>query len=199
MLLGILGHKFNMKIDEDAIAPLFFTDGTFNVLFSYPENVLNWLKYLKADEEESPLKTIFLNEKYSVYGLMQEMDKFFRSRDEISISRERGDRLRLSQKDGTPHNLEKNNNSYFIKEDAVSRIVKFIKILSKFTGWEFKEDNWAWKNLNLFIFTKGDFKGQGKRVNGNNFNELMQKNPLSWAMTSGDNIEYTLEEPDKLF
>jgi len=51
----------------------------------------------------------------------------------------------------------------------------------------------------LFIFTKGDFKGQGKRVNGNNFNELMQKNPLSWAMTSGDNIEYTLEEPDKLF
>ncbi len=198
MLLGILGHKFKIDISEEAIAPLFFTDGTFNVLFSYPENVLNWLKYLKADEEKSPLKTIFLNEKYSVYGLMQEMDKFFRDRDEISVSKERGDRLRISEKDGTPYNLEKDNGSYFIKEDAVNRIKNFIKILSKFTDWKFKEDNWSWKNFELFRFTKEDFKGQGKRVNGNNFNELISKNPLSWAMTSGDNIEYTLEEPDKL-
>ena len=198
MLLGILGHKFKLEISEEAIAPLFFTDGTFNVLFGYPENVLNWLNYLKAKEENSPLKTIFLSEKYSVYKLMLEMDKFFRDRDEITIARERGDRLRISQKDGTPYNLEKHNSTYFISEEAVNRIKRFIQILSKFTGWKFKQENWLWKNFDLFRFTKRDFKGNNKRVNSQNYTELLNKNPLSWAMTSGDNIEYTLEEPDRL-
>lgn len=198
MLLGILGHKFKIEISEDAIAPLFFTDGTFNVLFNYPENVLNWLNYLKATEEKSPLKIIFLSEKYSVYNLMLEMDRFFRDRDKISVSKERGDRLRISERDGTPYNLEEKNNTYSLNEDAVKRIKSFIKILSKFTGWKFKEENWLWENFNLFRFTKGDFQGSNKRINSQNYVELLNKNPLSWAMTSGQNIEYTLEKPDKL-
>ena len=126
------------------------------------------------------------------------MDKFFRDRDEITIARERGDRLRISQKDGTPYNLEKHNSTYFISEEAVNRIKRFIQILSKFTGWKFKQENWLWKNFDLFRFTKRDFKGNNKRVNSQNYTELLNKNSLSWAMTSGGNIEYTLEEPDRL-
>ena len=198
MLLGILGHKFKIEIDENSIAPLFFTDGVFNVLFGYPENVLNWLNYLKATEENSPLKTIFLSEKYSVYNLMLEMDKFFRDRDEITVAKERGDRLRISQKDGTPYNLEKHDGIYFLNEEAVKRTKRFIQILSKYTGWKFKEENWLWDNFKLFKFTKGDFEGNKIRVNSENYLELLNKNPLSWAMTSGQNIEYTLEKPDKL-
>ena len=30
------------------------------------------------------------------------------------------------------------------------------------------------------------------------FQEFLEKEPLSWAMTSGDNIEYMLETPSKL-
>jgi len=42
MLLGILGHKFNIKTSDDAIAPLFFTDGAFNVLFIVIPHSLLW-------------------------------------------------------------------------------------------------------------------------------------------------------------
>ncbi|MBI2449454.1 hypothetical protein HYV49_04110 [Candidatus Pacearchaeota archaeon] len=198
MLLGILGHHLKINILEDAIAPLFFTDGTFNVLFKYPENVLNWLNYLISNEYNSPLNTIFKSEKYSVYNLMLEMDNFFRERDKISVSKERGDRLRISEKNGSPYNLEIVDGYYFLKKEAVKRIKDFIMILSKFTGWEFKKENWLWENFDLSKFTKSDFKGNNKRINTRNYAELLNKNPLSWAMTSGDNIEYTLEEPDKL-
>ena len=199
LLIGILGHALNIKVTEDVIPPLLFTDGTFNVLFKYPENVLNWLKFLKAYEKESPLKTIFENEKYSVFTLMLEMDGFFRKRDMISIPRERGDRLKISNTDGSHNNLIKNEDgTYSLKEDAVNRITKFIKILSEFTGWIFKEEKWLWNNFNLYKFTKRDFKRDNLNVTNANFKNLMLRRPLSWAMTSGQNIEYSLEEPDKL-
>ena len=41
-------------------------------------------------------------------------DEFFRKRDEISIIKERGDRLRISETDGLPVNIEKHNNFYKI-------------------------------------------------------------------------------------
>jgi len=198
ILLGILGVKFKINLTEDSIPALFFTDGTFNVLFSYPENVLNWLAFLRYSENNNPLNAIFLSEKNSVHKTMIEMDKFFKERDKINVPNERGDRLRISEKDGTPYNLEEDGETYNLNKEAVNRIKKFVKILSQFTKWGFKEENWLWNNFDLFKFTKGDLKGQKKRINGNNFKELMDKNPLSWAMTSGDNIEYTLEEPDKL-
>lgn len=196
MLLGMLSHKLKIEMSEDTIAPLFFVDGTFKVLFSYPENVLNWLKYLKVGN--SPLKTIFMSEKYSVNGIMLEMDKFFRERDKISVPKERGDRLRISTSNGSPYNLITEESVFKINERAVERIKKFIKILSAFTTWKFKESDWRWNNFKLYRFSKSDFVGDKKNVNGQTFNDLMSKNPLSWAMTSGQNIEYTLEEPDKL-
>jgi len=198
MLLGILNQNLEINLNDDAIPALFFTDGTFNVLFSYPENVLNWLGFLRYKEKKNPLNTIFLSEKNSVHKTMIEMDKFFRERDKINFPKERGDRLRISEKDGTPYNIQPEGKLYNLNEDAVNRIKRFVKILSEFTKWEFKEENWLWKNFDLFRFTKGDLKGQKKRVNGKNFDDLIKANPLSWAMTSGDNIEFTLETPNKL-
>lgn len=198
-LLCLVNQKYNVKLSKDAIAPLFFTDGTYNVLFRYPENVLNWLNFLRSSEEKNPLKKIFLSDRFSVYKIMLEMDDFFRKRDEISISKERGDRLRISGRDGKPFNLIKKYGTYKLKEEAVNRINQFIDILSEFTGWKYKKENWLWNNFNLFNFTKKDFKSINKRVNGTNFKEMIKKNPLSWAMTSRQNIEYTLEKPDKVF
>ena len=203
MLISIVAYKYrNIKILESAIPPLFFTDGVFNVLFKYPENVLNWLKYLRIHEDWNPLKPIFENEKYSVFTLMNEMDSFFRKRDAISngVSKERGDRLRISGKDGTPVNIENIiNGNCFINSDAKNRIVEFIKILSDLTKWEYKESDWiCWEGMKFFQFKKGDFKKDRKTITIQTFKEFIEKKPLSWAMTSGDNIEYTLEEPDKL-
>lgn len=198
LLIGILGSKIKFEIPETAIRALLFTDGTFNVLFKYPENVLNWLNYLRANEESNPLKDIFENEKYSVFSLMKAMDEFFRKRDEVSIVKERGDRLRISETDGLPANIEKYNSLYKIKSEAKERIEKFIKILSDLTGWKYNQDNWNWTNFKLYKFTKGDFIGKKIRLNNKTFEELLSKKPLTWAMTNGQNIEYTLEKPDKL-
>jgi len=205
LLIGILGSKFTITIPESAICPLLFTDGVFNVLFKYPENVLNWLSYLKADEEDNPLHEVFLNDKYSVYTLMKAMDDFFRSRDKISVRTgrisERGDRLKISHTDGSPFNIIKENTgnqNYKIDENAVKRISKFLILLSKQTKWNFKEENWSWKNYNFLKFSKSSFQGDEKNLTNANYDELMKKNPLSWAMTGRGNLEYTLEEPDKL-
>jgi hypothetical protein len=199
MLIGIIGSKVPMKLPESAICPLFFTDGTFNVLFKYPENVLNWLKFLKAGETASPLKGVFENQAYSVFSLMNAMNEFFGERDKISVPKERGDRLRISNSDGSPHNIVRNTDDvYKLHDNARERIIKFIALLSGLTTWDYEEKNWCWEELNLYRFTKGSFDSDGLRINNANFENFMSKNPLSWAMTSGQNIEYTLEEPDRL-
>lgn len=201
MLISIISYKNNdIKIPESAIPALFFTDGVFNILFSYPENVLNWLEYLRIHEDWNPLKTIFENEKYSVFTLMKEMNNFFRRRDKISIKKERGDRLRISDKNGGPINIDNiENGTCKINLEPQNRIIEFLKILSDFTSWDYKSSDWlCWENLKFFQFTKGDFIGDKKSITIKSFRELLEKKPLSWAMTSGNNIEYTLEMPDKL-
>lgn len=199
LLIGILDNTFKqVKLSEKAICSLLFTDGTFNVLFSYPENVLDWIKYLRANETNSALHFLFENDKYTVITLMRAMDDFFRKRDKISISKERGDRLRISTKDGEPFNIEEEGNGdKKLNEEAKNRSVLFIKLLSETTGWNYKPESWLWNRFTLYKFTKSDFKGVGK-LNGRNFEEFLKQKPLSWAMTSGDNIEYTLEEPSKM-
>ena len=202
MLVGIVSQKIkNIKIPETAIPPLFFTDGVFNVLFSYPENVLNWLNFLRIDEEWHPLKNIFENDKYSVFTLMKEMERFFEKRDKISIAKERGDRLRISNKDGSPANIENiGMNNCKINIEAKNRVISFIRILGDLTRWNFEKQDWkCWDNMKFYKFTKGDFAGDKKTITLATFAEFINKKPLSWAMTSGINIEYTLEEPDKLF
>ena len=46
ILMGIVNEHTSVALDENSIPALYFTDGVFNVLFSYPENVLNWLNFL---------------------------------------------------------------------------------------------------------------------------------------------------------
>ncbi len=188
-----------IALDEEAIAPLFFTDGVFNVLFSYPENVLNWLAYLRVHETWNPLKNIFENQSYSVFETMKLMDEFFRKRDAISVGKERGDRLKISSKDGTPYNIEANQDAYKINEQAVSRIKEFMTIVADMTQWGYTEENWVcWENLKYYKFSKDDFKSRGWKLTNEKFEHFLSLNPLSWAMTSGENIEFTLEEPSKL-
>ncbi|MBR2152427.1 MAG: hypothetical protein IJ944_03975 [Clostridia bacterium] len=189
--------KKEIVLTEKAVAPLFFTDGVFNVLFSYPENVLNWLYYLRIHEDWNPLKNIFKNESFSVYETMELMHSFFKQRDEITKGKERGDRLKISSKDGTPYNIEKAENDLVeINEDAVERIKTFANMIANSTGWNFIEDSWlCWKQLRFFQFNKSDFKSRGWKLTNTYFESFLELNPLSWAMTSGENIEFTLEKP----
>jgi hypothetical protein len=198
LLIGILESEIEIKVEENAIFPLIFVDGTFNVMFSYPENVMNWWKYLKVEDNSKLLKNIFLGENYTVYKLMLEMDNFFRERDNISITGQRGDRMKISNKDSSAFNIEKDNALWKINIETSSRCIQFLKILSKHTKWEFKNESWNFSGLNKMQFTKSDFKGRNWTIKKENYNKFIELNPLSWAMTSGDNIEFTQETPDKL-
>lgn len=200
LLICILSRKFSIELPQTAISSLFFTDGVFQILYSYPENVLNWLNYLGINDKKSPLRQIFMHDHFTVYSQIVEMDKFFRQRDEISVKGERGDRLRISTPEGEPFNLEPRDSTiYSLNTDAKDRVLRFISILAQSTGWHYKEENWNFNNFNVSQFTKFDFKSRGWRLNGKTFKEFLELNPLSWAMTSGDNIEFTIEKPATLY
>ena len=79
-LLSLLECVKKIEISPDAVTPLLFSDGVCNNLFGYPENCLDWFKWLKADDEESLLNSIFYkNIPFS--NVMEKMDKFFKERD----------------------------------------------------------------------------------------------------------------------
>jgi hypothetical protein len=200
LLLGILGHQNEIEIRKEAIAPLFFVDGTFKVLYSYPENVLNWLNYLGIKKDNSPLQKIFMHQHFSVYNQMLAMDEFYRKRDEISVEKQRGDKFVISDNIGNYMNIvrEERSEYYKITDEKIKRVTKFIALLSETTGWEFKRENWEFDRLRRYKFTKGSFQSTGWTISNRDFYKFIEKMPLSWAMTSNQNIEFTLEEPDTL-
>lgn len=194
LLLAILGYAHQIRVPESAICPLLFTDGTYKVLFSYPENVLNWLNYLGIEDNSSVLRSIFRNEKYHVHTLMSDMDKFFRERDRISLPKERGDRLRISGTDGAPFNLTVSLGVAAIDSDARERTERFLGMLSERTGWEYEPKKWSWDDFKLLRFEKG-ITGE---LNNATFKNIIDQKPLSWAITGAKQMEYTIERPDTM-
>ena len=197
LIIALLENHIDIEVKESAIFPLLFTDGTYNVMTSYPENVLNWWDYLNVSNSKL-LSHIFQNEQYSLFKLMLEMDNFFRKRDNISAPKERGDRLKISNRDSSPYNIDHDGITYQINEDAKRRCEEFLMLLSNLTGWDYKSTEWHFDNLNLFQFTKSDFVSKKWTLTNGNWSKFLELNPLSWAMTSGINIEFTEEYPDKL-
>lgn len=189
ILIGIIETKIKVKIPLSAICPLLYTDGVFKNLFGYPENCINWLKYLKADKKETALNAIFFNEHYSIYSLMVALEDFFKQIKKINKNNKRGnDKIKISNTKGEPINIEKENGVFSIISDEKNKSQCFLKILSDLTGWEYKKANWSWDNFQLKKFCKNNI-----RPNNKNFEILMKQNPVSLAMTSGLAIEYTTD------
>jgi len=193
LILGIVGHNRKIEIKKTAICPLLYTDGTFKNLFNYPDNCLNWLNFLYAEEKNNPLNAIFFNDHYSTSSLMIALRDFFERLKTITNCSRGGDKIKISNSKGEPINLIKQNNSFSLSNESKGNAIKFLDILAELTGWKFIPKNWIFNNFSVYKFKKGNIKPSNQR-----FNELMEKNPLSWAMTSTLVIEYTLEKPDLL-
>ena len=194
ILLGLVGSKIKVDIPISAICPLLYTDGVFKNLFNYPENCLDWLRYLNADERNSSLHTIFFNEHYSVSSLMNALKEFFEKIQNITQDNKRGnDKIKISDTKGIPINIEEKNKTFSIIESEQLKGTSFISILSNLTGWQYKQSDWTWNNFQLKKFKKGII-----RPNNRDFEILLKKNPISWAMTSGLAIEHTLD-PENIF
>ena len=68
-----------------------------------------------------------------------------------------------------------------------------MEILARLTKWNYKKQNWQWTNLRIYQFSKYAIKPNNK-----NFEAMIAKNPISWAMTSGLAIEYAIDSKNIL-
>ncbi|MBU4284856.1 hypothetical protein KKI21_01385 [Patescibacteria group bacterium] len=188
MLIGIIGSKKKFTIPESAICPLLYVDGVFKNLFGYPENCIDWLKYLNAESRENELNKIFLNKHYSIHNLMIALKDFFLEISDISENKKRNDKIKISNSKGEFVNIIKMKNYYSINDEEKQKSERFLKMLSKLTKWTYVSKNWQWSNFKTYKFTKENIV-----PNNRNFEFMIKKNPLSWAMTSGLAIEYTID------
>ncbi|MFH0890614.1 MAG: hypothetical protein V1856_01110 [Candidatus Liptonbacteria bacterium] len=163
-----------ISVRTQGLAPIFFADGVWKILFKYTGNVLDWFDYLHHGAEADwwvKLKNI------SVIDLIQEIDSFIAK-------------------------LKSINPTYYGHIDLFKFnggvLTETLSLISDLTGWELKSENWNLENLKQHKFTK-EIYGQNRGSRGNmKFLEIWNKQPLSLAMTEGAVIQYTLETPDRL-
>lgn len=198
-LLAIVARQAEVPCEPTAVAPLLFTDGTYKNLFGYTENCLNWLQYLRANESDSPLRSLFYEDTYTIHRLMRGMNDCWRTRDEISVSGQRGDRVSITNRGGRGEviNMLTSGDGFDFDCQAKLRAERFLELLAEKTGWRYDPRWWCWQQWRLWRFTKRDFKQAKTRVRGDTFAEMLASRPLSFAMTANDNYEYTQEGPDR--
>lgn len=193
LLLGILGSRKKIEIKKSAICPLLYTDGTFKNLFNYPENCLSWLNFLEANSKDNTLHEIFYNEHYSINSLMVSLKEFFEKLKKMNEDKRGADKIKISNAKGNPINLTKNKDLFSLDDKTRDMAKNFLELLADLTGWDYKGEKWLWNNFSVYKFKKESIKPSNGR-----YAELINKNPLSLAITSTLGIEYTLETPDKL-
>lgn len=207
-LISILYHHFEIKLSERAIYPLLFTDGLFNIMFKYPENVNDWFNCLSIDSIDNPLNKFFYKDKNTINHIMKGMQEFFDKRDECGPNKKigRGDYLNISNKDGQPINITQNNNLYSIDQDNKENILKFINYVSEDFEWNFQKDDWIFDNLKMLKFQKDSLNSgdsNKKNLTKKNVKDIYDSKIFSSAQTKGNVLEFTylgdLGENNSLF
>jgi len=116
----------------------------------------------------------------------------------INQIRKRADKLILTRKKQRSSDLDLVGISgkegiYRVEKELAADSKKFLFLMGEITGWNFREECWTYENMELLKFTKGATKASGIK-----YEELLEKEPLSMAITSTDTIEYTVEGPSYL-
>jgi len=212
LLLGILQEGRAIEsLPKDAISPLLFVDGVGNNLFGYPENCLEWINYLKINQDTHILHTFLCENNFNFYQMMQYLGRFFAVRDDFNASgyfngttfvpggrnKRTGHMLKISDKKGTPINLINTSSGFDIHPAEIKRVRGFIQAIASMMGWQYIDEKWNWSNFNLKVLQKGMLSGDSQtasmRLNNQTYKALFDRNPFSLAMTAGNRIEYTIE------
>ena len=200
-LISLLSKKIDINLKPTALSSLLFVDGMFNVIFSYPENSLNWFNYLKFNDDSNPLKHFFFEKSNSLEHVMSLMDDFFKKRNNFGGKgrSDRGDHLIISDKNSNPSNLNKLNDYYHVDLDWVDRMKGFIKMNAENLGWKFYDKKWSWGNFKLESFEKRLLGGDnpkasydGKTFAIKNMEWYYSQGIVSNAVTAGNRIEYSV-------
>lgn len=187
VLLSILGQTQIIPIKKSSVSPLLYTDGTFKNQFNYPKNCLSWLDFLCANNANNPLKKIFLDRNYSTYELMVELRDLFLKINVIGGGKRGGDKIKISDSKGNVANIDLV--ARLLKPATQCQVENFLKMLASKTGWTFNPIDWSWGTYKIIRFMKGSVKPGKAR-----YNELLDQNPLSFAIISRNSIEYTIDE-----
>lgn len=210
-LLSILQHAGVIEkkdLHDNSIRPLLFTDGTWNNLFGYTENCLDWFEYLNFTSSDHILHDIFCGKK-STFEVMNDINELLRTRDQFNAvghffedsyipggrNKRTGDKFRISNNKGEVINLEKDGETYKIHSEERNRMISFYSYIASEMGWSFDTNKWNFEKFNIFKFTKSNTSADGyKNITNGNYSYIME-NPLllSLAITSGQGIEYTID------
>ena len=185
LLLSIIGSVRPIKLDTDAICPLLYTDGTFKNLFNYPENCLSWFRFMNADNESSPIHSVFFNDHYSIHELMVALKNFFADLKSLNGGTRGADKLYISDGKGAIRNIDESNG--MMLDDEAKKGERFLQLLSDLTGWAYSKDKWSKGPYKIYALKKGTIKPSQAR-----YNDLMRSKPFSLAITSSLALEYSL-------
>lgn len=205
-LLENVNHK-DIRISPDAIVPLLFSDGVCNNLFGYPENCLDWFKWLKADDPNSLLFDVFYKQ-IPFSTVMGKMDSFFKERDRFNSScyydlstggiiekkRSRsGHHMIITLSNGEPVNIVPNTDgTYDVLESEANRVLGFIELMAGLMGWQSYKNKWIFENLRLFKFSKDSYSiGSKTKLNASSYKKMVEGDCFSMAITGGTTIEFT--------
>ena len=187
LLLFILEHNLDISCDKKAVAPLLYADGTFKTIFSYPENALEWFKFFDL-ENSKILRNIFSEERQSLMETMNLMKSLFAGIREISGGTRGGEKIKIKHQNGKLTNINTVGNDSFISEEEVKKTKKILKMLGEMTGWEYKSDAWHFDKFNIHKLEKGILSDT---ISFNSRNKLLNGNPISFAITATNRVEYT--------
>lgn len=206
-LLSLLETVKTIEIAPEAIIPLLFSDGVCNNLFGYPENCLEWFRWLAADKPTSLLHDVFYKE-IPFSTVMEHMNNFFKARDcfnstcyydynetrIIEKTRARsGHHMIISLSNGTPTNILRNiDGTYNILEQEKNRVLGFVKLMADLMGWRALPEKWNFSNMKLYEFKKESMSSTTPtRFNQSNYKAMVERDCFSMAITAGTTIEYT--------
>jgi hypothetical protein len=194
-MLYLIGRR-DIEVSADAIPAYYFVDGVFSNLFAYPENVTDWLRWLRMDDglQYNPLYRLFRQRDHSIFEQISKMKDFFNSRDSFNQPKRRGDKIKLSDTAGNPstHVVEERGR-YRFEDEFKSKVIGFQDLLAECCDLQGRPFTLPTENLKLTRFKKDSFQARGWTLTKKNFESFLDSNPFSWAITSTDNIEFTTE------
>jgi hypothetical protein len=212
LLIGILQEGgFISELPDSAVSSLLFADGVGNNLFGYPENCLDWINYLKINNESHILHKFLCENDLNFYQIMKHLKKFFEIRDQYNATgyfngrdfveggnnKRTGHKIKITNGKGVPINLVRSGSKFSIHETEAERVKGFIREMAEMMGLRYMNEKWNWTDFKLTAFQKGMLSGDAAnnspRLNNQTYKDMFEKNPFSLAMTASNRIEYTLE------
>jgi len=149
---------------------LLFADGVGNNLFGYPENCLDWIRYLGIGEKSHILNFFLCDNDFNFYTILNKLEQFFHIRDQYNArgfydgsgfveggrNKRSGHQLKITNSKGEIINIVDNGSFFDIHTNEVGRVKGFIKQLSIMTDWSYQENKWrCWEGLILKQLKKG--------------------------------------------